>query len=105
MDISKITDYLYVSASLQTTHIDELGTRNIRLIISMIGGHFSPKIFAQPPYRLLWLQTFDSILVPIPISKLMQGVQMALPVIQDGEVSLCIVLRAAIAVWLWQPPS
>ena len=84
MDISKITDYLYIAASLQSEHVDELGARNINLIISMIGGRCPPEIYSQPPYRLLWLQTFDSALLPIPISKLMRGVQMALPAIQDG---------------------
>ena len=83
MDISKITDYLYVSASLQTAHIDELDTRNISLIISMIGGRRPPEIFAHSPYRLLWLQTFDSLLIPIPMSKLMRGVEMALQTIQN----------------------
>jgi protein-tyrosine phosphatase len=83
MDISKITDYLYISASLQTGHVNELDTRNISLIISMIGGRRPPDMFAHSPYQLLWLQTFDSLLIPIPMSKLMQGVRMALETIQN----------------------
>ena len=83
MDISKITDYLYVSASLQSAPADEIVTRNISLIISMIGGRRPPELSTHSPYRLLWLQTFDSPLIPIPIAKLMRGVQMALETIQN----------------------
>lgn len=82
--ISKITDNLYICAAAQTARLDELSVRNIRLIISMIGGRRPPENLAQPPYRLLWLPTFDTPLTPIPISLLMRGIQTALPVIHAG---------------------
>ncbi len=82
MDISKITDYLYVSSKLQAGHIRELPARNIHLAISMIVGQTPP---VQPSFRILWLQTCDSILIPIPMRELLYGVQMALPVIQSGQ--------------------
>lgn len=85
MDISKITDYLYISAELQPAHRSEVDAHHISLIISMIGRRYPPKLFEQPPYRLLWLQTFDSILFPIPMKKLAQGVQAALPIIKSGK--------------------
>src|SRR5262245_5355251 len=85
MDISKVTDYLYVSASLDSAHVNELDTRRISLIISMIGGRRPHEVFARSPYHLLWLQTFDSALFPIPLSRLTRGAQMALQTIQNKE--------------------
>jgi protein tyrosine phosphatase (PTP) superfamily phosphohydrolase (DUF442 family) len=85
MDISKINDYLYVSSRPQAGHVEELTARNICLIICMIGGQRPPDIYAQPAFRLLWLQTCDSILLPIPMNKLLNGVQVALPVIKNGQ--------------------
>jgi protein-tyrosine phosphatase len=84
MDISKITESLYVSAELQPFHSNEVDTRHISLIISMIGRRYPPKLFEQPPYNFLWLKTFDSVLFPIPMKSLMQGVRVALPIIKDG---------------------
>lgn len=82
MDISKITDYLYVSSKLQAGHIEELPMRNIHMAISMIVGHPPPD---HPSFRILWLQTCDSIFIPIPMKELMAGVQAALPLIHNGQ--------------------
>ncbi|MCP4361383.1 MAG: dual specificity protein phosphatase family protein, partial [Chloroflexi bacterium] len=73
----------------QDKDVEAIIERNIRLVISMIGNHRPPTVFAQEPLRLLWLQTYDTILTPIPISKLLQGVQKALPIIQNGKGILC----------------
>ena len=50
----------------------------------MIGGHSPPEVFTQLPYRMLWLKTFDSILMPIPMSILLRGAHTALATIKDG---------------------
>ena len=84
MDISKITSYLYVSSKLQAGHMQELPARNIGLAISMIVGQ-PPPDFSDHACRMVWLQTCDSILIPIPVKELMSGVQAALPVIQSGQ--------------------
>jgi protein tyrosine phosphatase (PTP) superfamily phosphohydrolase (DUF442 family) len=84
MDISQITDYLYVGAQPSAEYADELRARDVRLIISMIGTARPAAAFGQPPFRLLWLRTYDTFLTPIPVSKLMEGVQAALPVIRNG---------------------
>lgn len=84
MDISKITDTLYVSSKLQPEHIGELSTRNIQLVISMIVGQ-PPPDFSNQTCHSLWLQTCDSILIPIPMKELILGVQAALPVIKNGQ--------------------
>ncbi len=84
LDISQITDYLYVGAQPSAEHAEELRARDVRLIISMIGTARPAAALARPPFRLLWLRTYDTFLTPIPVSKLMEGVQAALPVICDG---------------------
>lgn len=84
MDISRITDTLYVSSKLRAGHMKELPARNIRLAISTIAGQ-PPPDFSRHICRILWLQTCDSILIPIPMNELMMGVQTALPVIQGGQ--------------------
>ena len=84
MDISQITDYLYVGAQPNAAHADELRALDVRLIISMRGERRPPATFSQPPFSVLWLKTYDTFLTPIPIHKLMEGVRAALPVIQSG---------------------
>jgi len=64
--------------------MEELPARNIHLTISMIVGQPPPN-FSHLSCRILWLQTCDSIIIPIPIKELMAGVQAALPVIQSGQ--------------------
>lgn len=89
VDISQITNNLYISSEPRAKDVEAIIGRNIRLVISMIGNHRPPSIFAEPPLRLLWLKTYDTILTPIPINKLLQGVETALPVIQNGKGVLC----------------
>jgi protein tyrosine phosphatase (PTP) superfamily phosphohydrolase (DUF442 family) len=84
MDISQITDYLYVGAQPEATHADRLRALGVRLIISMRGERRPPAALAQPPLSVVWLRTFDTFFTPIPIHKLMEGVRAALPVIQGG---------------------
>ena len=85
MDISQITDYLYVGSQPKGEEAHELNELNVRLIISMIGHIRPPQEFAKPPFSLLWLRTFDTYFTPIPISKLIKGTQAALIAIQNGE--------------------
>ena len=73
-----------MGAQPRAEHAEELRARDVRLIISMIGTARPAAAFAEPPFRLLWLRTYDTFLTPIPISKLMEGVQAALPVIHGG---------------------
>ncbi len=84
MDISQVTDYLYVGAQPSAQDAEQLHALNVQLIISMAGTIRPPAALSQPPLHLLWLRTYDTIFTPIPISKLMEGVQAALPVIQSG---------------------
>ena len=83
LDISQITDYLYISGWPRRHHIVNLQALKIRLILSMhwLRPH---KSLGDPPQKLLWLPTFDSPLLPIPLASLRRGVEAALPVVQGG---------------------
>lgn len=84
MDISKITDYMYIAAHPNAEAANAIQELGVRLIINMI-FHRPAEVYKQPPFRLLTLRSFDSIFLPIPLSKLRKGVKTALPVIQDGD--------------------
>jgi protein tyrosine phosphatase (PTP) superfamily phosphohydrolase (DUF442 family) len=85
MDISQITEHLFVGGQPRPEHAQPLHDLGIRLIISMRGEAPPPKVFEQPPFRALWLRTYDTLFTPIPVHKLMEGVQAALPAIERGE--------------------
>jgi protein tyrosine phosphatase (PTP) superfamily phosphohydrolase (DUF442 family) len=82
MDISKITDYMYIAAHPNAAAANAVQDLGVRLIINMI-FHRPAEVYKQPPFSLLTLRSFDSIFLPIPLSKLRRGVKTALPVIRD----------------------
>jgi protein-tyrosine phosphatase len=86
-DISKITDYLYISAWPEEHHTDELIAYNIRLILSMHWWKPSKEL-NRPPLRVMWLPTIDTPITPMPIGTLRKGVEAALPTIKDGHAVL-----------------
>ena len=86
MDISNITDYLYVSSKVTTRNVDAVLDLDPRLVISMIVQRRPPQELAQPPRRLLWFKTFDLFLIPISMRVLGRGVEAALPVIDAGHI-------------------
>jgi len=83
IDISKVTDYLYVGSRIGKEQADELKTLNFDLIISMIGQMPPDEIYTLPPFKTLWIRTYDTFFTPISIKKLIAGVEAALPVIQN----------------------
>ncbi len=84
MDISQITNQLYIAAHPKAEASDTILGMNVRLILNMI--FIRPAdVFRQPPFQMLTLRTFDSIFLPIPIGKLVRGVKAALPVMEKGE--------------------
>ena len=85
IDISKITDYLYVGSRVGQEHADELKVLNFNLIISMIGQMPPDEIYTLPPFKTLWIKTYDTFFTPISIKKLLVGVEAALPIIQNKE--------------------
>lgn len=84
LDVSEITEYLYISAWPRGEHTDEIHTRGIRLVLSMhwVRPRLVPK---DDPVRVLWLPTFDTPMTPIPMRILAYGVSAALPVIKAGN--------------------
>ena len=82
-DISRITDYLFVSAWPEGDHAGEILALNIRLILSMHWLRPSKRL-NHPPLRVLWLPTIDTPITPMPIGTLRRGVEAALPVIEGG---------------------
>jgi len=83
IDISKVTDYLYVGSRVGEEHADELKVLNFNLIISMIGQLPPDEIYTRPPFKTLWIKTYDTFFTPISVKKLVAGVEAALPVIQN----------------------
>jgi len=83
LDISEITNYLFVSSFPRRENVAQIRELEVRLIISMywIRPH---KILGEPPLRLLWLPVFDSPFMPIPLGIFRIGVDAALPVIEAG---------------------
>jgi protein tyrosine phosphatase (PTP) superfamily phosphohydrolase (DUF442 family) len=82
-DISRVTDYLYVGSRVGKENSDELKELNFNLIISMIGQIPPDEIYTLPPFKTLWIKTYDTFLTPISIKKLLVGIKAALPIIQN----------------------
>ena len=84
MDISPITDYLYVGSQPKVVYSEQLSAWGVRLVISMRGESRPHAVFSQPPFSLVWFRTYDTFLTPVPVRVLMEGVRAALPVIEAG---------------------
>jgi hypothetical protein len=84
IDLTPITDGLYVSDWPDAGDAPVLAAHNIRLLLSM---HWRrpPAVFREAPFTTKWLPTIDSPLTPIPIPTLRSGVLAALPVLERGE--------------------
>jgi protein-tyrosine phosphatase len=84
MNFSSITDDLFIGTTPSTDDYDHLRGLGVRLVINM-RVEFRPRKDPHPtPLHLLWLPTFDSPLVPIPIKALRRGAKAALEIIQTG---------------------
>ncbi len=84
MNVSQITDYLFIGGQPSLQDYDRLRELGIRLIINM---RFSrrPQPDSHPqPISTLWLPSIDSPFFPISIRKLMGGAQAALETIRAG---------------------
>jgi protein tyrosine phosphatase (PTP) superfamily phosphohydrolase (DUF442 family) len=83
MSISKITDFLYVAPWPTEEDIQFLESQGVRLILSM-RQRTPPIHFAHPNIQVVHLPTTDSLFMPMPMDKLHQGVEAALPIIEAG---------------------
>ena len=83
LDISQITDYLFISGWPAAKHVPQILEREITLIISMIREKQDREL-TEPPFQNIQLGVTDFVLMPISTDKLRQGVETALPVIENG---------------------
>ena len=84
LDISRITQDLYISSRVKDEHLEDVLRLDPDLIISMILERRPHKALTEEGLQVLWLRTVDFLLIPIPLRTLKRGVEAALPVIQDG---------------------
>ena len=84
IDISQITEHLYIASRVKREHLEAILQLDPGLIISMIVQRRPPKALIAKGLEVLWLRTLDFPLIPIPLKTLKQGVEAALPVIQNG---------------------
>lgn len=85
MDISQITEYLYIASRIKDDDLEAILDLDPGLIISMIVERLPPKALTDAGLNVLWLRTFDFILIPIPLRTLRRGVEAALPVVREGS--------------------
>ncbi len=86
LDISQITDGLFVSNWPIAKHVPEIVEYGIELIICTIRER-QDKELNQPPLKLVQIRMTDAPFMPLPLSKLRQGVETALPILEtNGKV-------------------
>lgn len=84
MDISQITDAIYVGGQPNPPDLEDLQALGVRLVISMRALRSPTQRFAEPAIPVLWLRTVDSPFTPIPTRTFLKGVRAALDVIAAG---------------------
>ncbi len=84
MNFSPITDDLFIGTAPSVRDYDRLRGLGVRLVINMRWGARLDPDPHEPPLDLLWLRTFDTFLLPIPIHLLVRGARTALAAIRDG---------------------
>jgi len=83
MNVSAITEQLYIAARPRAAHMAHVRELRIDLVISMIW--FRPtRELTRPPFKLLRLPTIDSPATPLPLWILRRGVEAAIPVLDAG---------------------
>lgn len=84
MNFSSITNDLFIGTTPSSEDYNQLRGLGIKLIINMRVERRPHKDPHPTPLHLLWLPTFDSPLVPIPLKSLHRGVKTALETIRNG---------------------
>ncbi len=84
MNFSKITDQLYIGTTPESGDYSLLHELGINLVINMRAERRPYRDPHDPPMPVLWIPTFDSPLLPIPIRSLYRGVMAALKTIESG---------------------
>jgi dual specificity MAP kinase phosphatase len=84
MDYSPITDDLFIGTTPSVGDYARLRELGVELVINMRWEHRPRPDPHDPPLSFLWLRTFDSPFLPIPVQALQRGVQSALETIRRG---------------------
>jgi hypothetical protein len=84
VNFSKITDVLFIGDTPRPGDYDLLRDLGVRLVINMRFEKRPAVDPHEPPLDFLWLPTFDSPGLVIPIRFLIRGVQAAMQTIQTG---------------------
>jgi len=84
MDYSQISGDLFIGTTPFAEHYAELRDMGVALVINMRIERRPRPDPGSPPVRSLWLPTFDTPLLPIPIHILERGAKAALQVINNG---------------------
>jgi protein-tyrosine phosphatase len=84
MDFSQITDTLFIGTTPRSEAYHTLRSLGVQLVINMrVERRPYPDLY-DPPIPALWLPTFDSPLIPIPIRALERGARAALETFEKG---------------------
>ena len=84
MNFSQINDYLFIGETPRTADYDLLRDLGVRLVINMRIEKRPYSDWHSPPLDFLWLPTFDTPGLAIPVHYLIRGVQAALETIRNG---------------------
>jgi len=84
VDISQITDQLYIGKTPTAKDYDTLRALGVQLVINMRFERRPFRDLHDPALTALWLPTFDTPLIRIPVPTLLRGVQVAQAVLADG---------------------
>ncbi len=84
MDFTEITDQLYIGRTPRAEDYNTLRDLGVGLVINMRFERRPARDRHHPALPALWLPTFDSPLIRIPVHALMLGVQVAQPVLNKG---------------------
>lgn len=84
LNYSQITENLFIGTTPRSEGYHTLRSLGVQLIINMrIERRPYPDVH-ELPIPVLWLPTFDSPFVPIPVHVLRRGTRAAIKTIQDG---------------------
>ncbi len=84
MNFSPITNDLFIGTTPSAEDYNQLRGLGVKLVINMRVEYRPRKDEHETPLQLLWLPTFDSPLVRIPVKLLHRGAQAAIETINSG---------------------
>lgn len=84
MNYSKITDNLFIGTTPLPEDYETLRDLDVELVINMRVERRPHPDLDESPMPVLWLPTFDSPIMPIPLGLLRRGVHAAQKTIQEG---------------------